>query len=317
MSPILFNAALEQAVASWKRRIAGCGLNVGGSVRLTNIRYADDIMLYATSLSELVTMLDILAEELHKYGLNINIAKTKIFCSGVEGFDLTTPLLVDTSLGFIEVLTDGSLHKYLGRPVSCNVRGRGEDALQHRIKCGWFKFRQNRRTLCSHNVSLKLRLKLFDCIVTPTILYGLTSTALTQRQMEQLASIRLKMLRNIVGWSMQPDDTWHDLGSRMKAKIHRAMQLYKVPCWMERLEEARWSLMRRTACKPHSWACAVCEWTPETTRARGRPRQRWTDSATRFLAEQGISEPWWIVARKPVWPLLRKQYVKFATGSAV
>ena len=43
LSPALFNAGLELAVFRWKRNLAEHGLNFGGTERLTNIRYADDI----------------------------------------------------------------------------------------------------------------------------------------------------------------------------------------------------------------------------------------------------------------------------------
>ena len=52
--------------------------------RLTNIRYADDVMLYAKSLEELHDMLSMLIEELQKIGLRLNSDKTKIFTTVEE-----------------------------------------------------------------------------------------------------------------------------------------------------------------------------------------------------------------------------------------
>ena len=55
ISPILFNAALELAFRRWKVRLNGHGwLFDAEKERLSNSRYADDILLYAKSLEELV-----------------------------------------------------------------------------------------------------------------------------------------------------------------------------------------------------------------------------------------------------------------------
>ena len=59
LSPLLFNAGLEAAIQSWKSRIADCGIHVGHTERLTNIRFADDLMVYSKSSSELAYMLEV------------------------------------------------------------------------------------------------------------------------------------------------------------------------------------------------------------------------------------------------------------------
>ena len=53
------------------------GLRIGGRTD-TNLRYADDIVLIATSQSDLQELVDRLNRASHKYRLEINIDKTKI-----------------------------------------------------------------------------------------------------------------------------------------------------------------------------------------------------------------------------------------------
>ena len=66
-------------MAKWKRRISGCGILVGDpDERLTNSRYADDILIYAKTLDEAVLMMEILIEELSHIGSTLNTAKTEI-----------------------------------------------------------------------------------------------------------------------------------------------------------------------------------------------------------------------------------------------
>ena len=63
---------------------------------MTNIRYADDIMLYAKSLNELEVMTTKLVYELRKIGLHLNVKKTKILrCNPSED---------DSTLNFTEIL---------------------------------------------------------------------------------------------------------------------------------------------------------------------------------------------------------------------
>ena len=66
------NAGLEQAQAGIK--IARRNIN--------NLRYADDTTLMAESEEELKSLLRKVKEESEKFGLNLNIQKTKIMASG-------------------------------------------------------------------------------------------------------------------------------------------------------------------------------------------------------------------------------------------
>ena len=48
---------------SSKFRLQHCGFDLGNGEILTNVRYADDLMLYAKHCDELVFMMEILIEE--------------------------------------------------------------------------------------------------------------------------------------------------------------------------------------------------------------------------------------------------------------
>ena len=56
------------------------GLQIGGSM-ITNLCYADDVILLATSEAELQELVDCLNRVSHRYGLLININKTKVMAS--------------------------------------------------------------------------------------------------------------------------------------------------------------------------------------------------------------------------------------------
>lgn len=73
------------------------------------------------------------------------------------------------------------------------------------------KFGEHRDTLLKRHVSLTLHLKLFDSVITPTILFGLLTGPLTSNQLRKLEVVRNCMLGLIVGWVPLVDNDWHAL----------------------------------------------------------------------------------------------------------
>jgi len=82
LSSLLFNAALEMVFRKWKLRLVNHGWLISPEhERLTNTRYADDILLYGKSLAELKEMMELLHDELSAVGLPMHGNKTKILTS--------------------------------------------------------------------------------------------------------------------------------------------------------------------------------------------------------------------------------------------
>lgn len=75
--PLLFNAGLEHALRKWKQKLKHHGLLVGARERLTNIRFADDLMLYAKTLREIVKMLELLLLESFFFWASIECIQNK------------------------------------------------------------------------------------------------------------------------------------------------------------------------------------------------------------------------------------------------
>ena len=80
MSPYLFNIMAKMAMRETLDDFMG-GIQIGGQ-EITNLRYADDIVLMTQSedkLQEVVTTLDSVSR--NKYDLHINIDKTKVMAT--------------------------------------------------------------------------------------------------------------------------------------------------------------------------------------------------------------------------------------------
>jgi len=77
--PYLFNILAEMVMRETLGGFQG-GLQIGGRT-VTNLHYADDIILLATSEMELQELVDRLDQVSRKYSLLINVDKTKVMAS--------------------------------------------------------------------------------------------------------------------------------------------------------------------------------------------------------------------------------------------
>ena len=92
------NAGLEEAQAGIK--IARRNIN--------NLKYADDITLMAESEKELKSLLMKVKEESEKFGLTLDIQKTKIMTSGpITSWQIDGETVADFILGGSKITADG------------------------------------------------------------------------------------------------------------------------------------------------------------------------------------------------------------------
>ena len=135
LSALLFYTALESAIREWKMVLTTerfCVCNENNAERLTNVRYADDLIFFAKSLEEATYMTELLVTILRRYGLELNTMKTKILTTTEVGDE---PVYCITDCGSIEIVSKQGKHKYLGRCFTGDVRIRSKAAIDHRIAC--------------------------------------------------------------------------------------------------------------------------------------------------------------------------------------
>ena len=160
--------------------------------------------------------------------------------------------------------------------------------LTNRLRCAWAKFHAFRQALVDKNVDTKLRLRLFNAVVTPTALYGLIAAPLTAKDLESLVVVQRKMIRSIVGHVKLVGEDWADVHRRMNCKIAGALERQAVPDWAEVLLERKESFRD----KLETPSCSnllqlVFHWNPKATndsklfstphRQRGRPCSSWKE----------------------------------------
>ena len=199
LSAILFNCVLDIAFDTWRLSLATEGILIAhGLQRLTNIRYADDILLYAKSLDELLSMTEKLTAELKKIGLTLNTEKTKILRYNPES-DKAAIGFAELDDDFVMVLDDNESHRYLGKKLSISGTNRNLIEFKSRKQIAWMAFGKHIKFLLDHNISLQLRLKYLDACVGPAILFWTVVLPMTRTQLQDLDRLQRKMLRRIVG----------------------------------------------------------------------------------------------------------------------
>ena len=111
LGPRLFCSVLQLAMEDWRCDVSNNGLDLGdGGPPLLDLRFADDILLFAGSAEQLGYMLDKLVTSLGKVGLKLNAGKTKVLITQAQ-----PPKTLTTRAGLeLGVLDQSSSHKWLG-----------------------------------------------------------------------------------------------------------------------------------------------------------------------------------------------------------
>ena len=135
---------------------------------LTNLRFAGDVLLFATSKEQLRKMVYEFKESTEKVGLRIHPGKTKVL-SNQSSTSLDSQKEMQIGDVKIEILTRSESVRYLGQLITFQHQETTE--IKNRIRTAWATFHKYRQELTSKNYLLKHRLRLFDAAITPTICY--------------------------------------------------------------------------------------------------------------------------------------------------
>ena len=172
LSGLLFNTvvqnSLKEVTQHWQKEKKGMGIYLSDHDCPTNLRFADDVLLFATSEEQFEKMLYEFKENTEKVGLRIHPRKTKVLSNQSS----TSPdSKKEMQIGDIkiEILTRIESVGYLGQLITFQPQETTE--IKNRIRTAWATFHKCRQELISKNYLLKHRLRLVDAAITPTIYY--------------------------------------------------------------------------------------------------------------------------------------------------
>ena len=201
----------------------------------------------------------------------------------------------------LQVLGKDESHRYLGRMLNLDPEKRVEIEFRNRVQVCWMKFQKQRYILINPDIPIRLRMKLFDAICSPTILFGLAVLPLTLKKREALDVLQRRMLRLIVGWKRLPGEDWAITMHRMKGRLEKADAIYPIASWQECFHRQRWRYAVHVAKDSKSkWMYKLSQYCPDSIvdeevkahRNPGRPFLRWDDSLHDYCGYEWSMRHW-------------------------
>ena len=135
----------------------------------------------------------------------------------------------------VQILPYGGAVKYLGRLFSF-YDAHGTE-IQNRINMAWRKFNVFKAELCCKSYSLRHRLRFFDSVIFPGMLYGCATWTLTVELQHKIRKTQRHMLRQILGkrWTNENDlsETWVEWFKRVSHEIENQCIKWSIEDWMQ------------------------------------------------------------------------------------
>ncbi|KAI8429179.1 hypothetical protein MSG28_007716 [Choristoneura fumiferana] len=257
LSPLLFNIYTENimriALENWTD-----GIPIGGK-NISNLRYADDTTLIATSRENIAKLLHRIERVSLQFGLKINRQKTKMMI--VDRSQNNAPHI--TEIANCEVVQS---YIYLGSLIT-NTGG-SEDEIKRRIAITRSAMEKLTRIWRDRNITKTTKVQLVRSLVFPIFLYGAETWTVKERERQRIDALEMwcwrRMLR--VSWTQH----------RTNLSILEELQV------KERLSSIVRSRILRyfghvTRRGEHSIERLVVQGRVNGKRSRGRSPMRWTD----------------------------------------
>jgi hypothetical protein len=282
ISPSLFNAALEEIFRKldWEE----LGIKIDGKY-LNNLRFADDIVLIASTPNDLQKMINELNEKSNEVGLTINLQKTKIMARDT----------VSISLGH-EQLQQVNKYIYLGQHFSLQDQTQiGE--INRRISAGWAAYTRCKE-IFKGKFSIQQKRRVFNQCVIPAMTYGAETWTFHESIIQRLQVAQRKMERRMLNISYRE--------RRRNAEIRSISRLEDV---LTHIRKMKWTWAGHISrYSDDRWTKRLTEWTPYgRRRQRGSPRRRWRQELDEFFG----SVNWAAAARcRKYWRSMCKTYAR-------
>ena len=303
---------------------------------LTNLRFADVVLLVGTSLYQAREMLKDLVTEARAVGFEIHPAKTCILNNRFGQGKGTRAVEMDGKE--VKVLARTESTKYLG--LLLNLCEPNDVEINFRIQRAWAKFAIYKSELTDKHYSLFQRLRLFNAVVTPTVLYGASSWAMTAAREQTLRTAQRKMIRSILGQGRkiipkssidssstsaaeEDEEEEMDEGETLESWVQwkqrttrEALQIIDkigIPDWADEQRRRLWRWAGHVARRTDGrWTKQVAYWVPSNNRTRGHPRRRWEDVLREFFLYQHNNQSWTRYAQdRELWNAAESDFVNY------
>jgi hypothetical protein len=174
--------------------------------------FADDLIISNETEEELQEQLLHWQEALEKGGLMMNTGKTKVMAtSKQDGVRINIKDRNNKEIG------QEKYFKYLGTTLS--EHGGCEVDVKERVKARWNKWREITGVICIKTISRNLKIKMYETVIRPVILYGSENWGLRKAEERLLSRTEMRMLRWIMGISLREQRRNEDIKQEAGVEI--------------------------------------------------------------------------------------------------
>ena len=313
ISALLFISIIEACMRECKNKWSrlnqrrtrhGFGILLDGCEPLTNLRFADDILLASQSKTDASKMLADLASTAAKYGLQVHFGKTKVMTTEQSGGEVGGIKLNGQT---IHILGLREPEKYLGRQLC--VQDSSAVEIEYRIKCSWASFMTFKKELCNRHYPLTQRLRLFNATVTPSACYAAATWTMTKSLEQRVRVTQRKMLRMILYLRRAADEEWEVYMRRSTYRLKAIMVKHNVEDWVKLQRKRKWRFAGKTALfQDGRWSRRIFEWRPALHGHRrvGAPNTRWEDDIVEHVGGNWTQ----IATDTQLWGLMENAFIE-------
>ena len=258
MSPWLFNVFMDGIMRETMEKLQG-----GVELTATNMQlilFANDIVMVTEKKEDMQTNLGEMKKVMDKWGMKMHLGKTKVMmvsrteedCNlNIEGEDIET----------VKKL------KYLGAMISSD--GLCDEEIEQRVGAAAKVVGAMRKEVLERRELLKkTKLRVFNAMVVPTLIYGCDTWTMQRRHESKLQASEMMFLRRVEGVSrldrVKNEDVRRSLGQEAVVDMVKEKQRR----WKVKMEEMNADRLVKQ----------VYEEEMTGKRPRGRPKKRWTEN---------------------------------------
>jgi hypothetical protein len=215
-TPFIWKVALDRimrrVVSSWAAH--GLGLSLPGGPLLTWQGWADDLVLFASSESDLRKMVGVLVSELAVHDLHIKDGSVELM--SCLGGGLCDNLVWKFAEGEVRVECKDRLN-ILG--VLLDPAGSTATSIAHRIGLAWDHWHARSRVFLSPRISLRSRWYRLRDTVLRTLLHGAGGWHINEASLHQLEVFETRLLQATLCKHRRSDETEQEFWVRLNRKI--------------------------------------------------------------------------------------------------
>lgn len=274
LSTSLFNIVLEVLIRQSELQTKGTIFHHKHQC----IAYADDVLLLTRSKEELKRIFIKFEKNAKKYGLKINETKTKYMVMGNS-----------KTKGNLQITTEGensycfeqvNQSEYLGVILTNNNNEQPE--IEKRIGRGCRAAGIMKELFKSKNVSLGAKLRIYNTVICPAVLYGCELWVLNQQEANKLEIWERRILRGIFGGIKDSDGLWR---RRTNKEIR---EMYGKPTITQKIRKQRASWLGHVVRMNKNRMPKLLLESLGGKKKRGRPKKKWLEAVLSDLRKVGV-----------------------------